>query len=294
MKLSEINIRDPYILVHNGKYYLYGSRLFTYSSEGQAGFDVYKSDDMENWSNPKEIVSKKDAFFNINDFWAPEVYFYNEKFYMFATFKGEDGKHRGTYVLVCDTPDGNFQLHSTEAITPTEMECLDGSLYIENGIPYMVFCHEWTQIKDGKMLAIEMTADLKSAIGKPFELFSASECENAIPFLKDNYITDGPFLYKENGILYMLWSSNGEGGYVQLLACNKSGTLRGKWEHGHKVLYTDGGHGMIFNDVNGVRKIVLHTPSTFTDPNPCIFDFKGKDEYDIVTHEKCECGDEQQ
>ena len=29
MKTTEINIRDPYILVHGGKYYLYGTRSAT-------------------------------------------------------------------------------------------------------------------------------------------------------------------------------------------------------------------------------------------------------------------------
>lgn len=27
MKLSEINIRDPFVLLHNGRYYMYGSRV---------------------------------------------------------------------------------------------------------------------------------------------------------------------------------------------------------------------------------------------------------------------------
>ena len=41
MKSNEINIRDPYILPYDGKYYLYGTRSET-AFVGQAyGFDVY-------------------------------------------------------------------------------------------------------------------------------------------------------------------------------------------------------------------------------------------------------------
>lgn len=43
MKNSEINLRDPFVLLHDGKYYLYGSR-----AEKQSGFDVYVSEDLEN------------------------------------------------------------------------------------------------------------------------------------------------------------------------------------------------------------------------------------------------------
>lgn len=53
-KITEINIRDPYILPHNGKYYLYGTRSETCWGEAD-GFDCYVSDDFENWDGPTEI-----------------------------------------------------------------------------------------------------------------------------------------------------------------------------------------------------------------------------------------------
>ena len=51
MNLQDINIRDPFILPIDGKYYLYGSR----GPERNAlplGLDVYVSDDLETWSEP--------------------------------------------------------------------------------------------------------------------------------------------------------------------------------------------------------------------------------------------------
>jgi hypothetical protein len=27
---------------------------------------------------------------------------------------------------------------------------LDGTLWVEDGVPYMIFCHEWIQITDGR------------------------------------------------------------------------------------------------------------------------------------------------
>lgn len=74
MKISDINIRDPFALTHNGKYYMYGSRAVE-----QFGFDVYISSDLENWSEPKSIFERTEDFWGVKDFWAPEVHEYNGK-----------------------------------------------------------------------------------------------------------------------------------------------------------------------------------------------------------------------
>ena len=59
MKLSEINIRDPFILPFDNKYYMYGSRVGV-----QTGFDVYESADLKDWSDAKSVFEITD------DFWA--------------------------------------------------------------------------------------------------------------------------------------------------------------------------------------------------------------------------------
>ena len=62
MKTTEINIRDPYILVHEGKYYLYGTRSATCWGPAD-GFDCYVSEDKENWKGPIEIFHRPEGFF---------------------------------------------------------------------------------------------------------------------------------------------------------------------------------------------------------------------------------------
>ena len=63
MKLSDIHIRDPFVLLHEDKYYLYGTRGATCWGAAD-GFDVFVSDDLENWSEPHEV------FHNDGSFWA--------------------------------------------------------------------------------------------------------------------------------------------------------------------------------------------------------------------------------
>lgn len=89
MKLSDINLRDPFILPYEGVYYMYGSRCW---HRPQLGFDVYTSTDLENWSEPKSIFEVTSDFWGTRDGWAPEVHYYNGKFYLFASFTSEDRK----------------------------------------------------------------------------------------------------------------------------------------------------------------------------------------------------------
>ena len=55
MKLNEINIRDPFVLLHENKYYMYGTRGSECWRDISTGLDVYVSDDLENWTEIKLI-----------------------------------------------------------------------------------------------------------------------------------------------------------------------------------------------------------------------------------------------
>ena len=123
MKCTDINIRDPFVLVHEGRYYMYGTRGAT--CWGLAtGFDVYVSDDLENWSEPITCFENDGTFWADRNYWAPEVHQWNEAFYMFASFKNENVR-RGTATLKSESPLGPFVPHSVGCITPPEWECLD-------------------------------------------------------------------------------------------------------------------------------------------------------------------------
>lgn len=274
MKLSDINIRDPFVLTHNGKYYMYGTRgKFTWGGgeSSDYGFDVYVSDDLEHWSSPIPVFEYYNGFWGKKDFWAPEVHFYNGKFYMLATFKGEAGC-RGTAILVSDTPDGKFKELSNGAITPADWECLDGTLYIEDGVPYMIFCHEWTQIKNGTVCAIRLSSDLKRAEGAPVLLWSAGDASWRWD-LRDNgsYVTDGPFHIKNAEGLVFMWSSFYKGEYCEAIARSDNGKISGKWSVDDKLLYErDGGHGMVFTDLKGDLRFIYHSPNNTPDERPCV------------------------
>lgn len=271
MKTEDIRLRDPYVLVYDNRYYLYGTRSET-AFVGQAyGFDVYISTDLENWDGPYEVFHRPDGFWSRKSYWAPEVYLYKGKFYMFATFANKK-RGLGTSVLVSDSPMGPFSLWSDGYITPKEWRCLDGTLHISgDGNPYMVFCHEWRKIHDGTICAIKLSQDLKHSIGEPFQLLAASQAKPFVKkYLLKNFVTDGPFLIRTpDDKLHMLWSTYSKTGYVEAVAHSDTNELTGNWTIDEKLLYDhDGGHGMIFQDLHRHYWLVLHYPNTFRNEHP--------------------------
>lgn len=265
LKREDIRIRDPFIYTdfENGCYYMYGTTdLVEGSLDARNTFSVYRSADLENFEEPRVIFDGgKRGFWADRDFWAPELHKYNGRYYLFGSCKS-DGRHRATHIFVCDTPDGEFTPLTDKPATPWDWDCLDGTFWIEDGKPYIVFSHEWTQIKDGEIWAMELTGDLKQAVGEPFLLFRASDNPNVSETSEGsgNYVTDGPFLYTEDGRLKMMWSSFYKGRYLVLEAWSDS--LNGEWHHGGSRFDFDGGHAMLFTRLDGERMISLHSPNT--------------------------------
>lgn len=262
MKTDEINIRDPFVLLHNGKYYMYGTRGKECWADQAYGLDVYVSEDLDEWSEPEEIFSRTPDFPYTMNYWAPEVHEYRGRFYMFVSFKAQ-GVCRGTSILVSDRPDGRFVPHSDGNITPPDWECLDGTLYVSpDGTPYMIFCHEWKQTVNGEICALQLKDDLKAAVGKPALLFHATDAEWVVRPAK-GYVTDGPFIYHlANGELMMIWSSFGSLGYAVGMAKARDGHIMEGWTQLEEPLFKeDGGHGMIFKTKEGRIMLALHTPN---------------------------------
>jgi beta-xylosidase len=292
MKTTDIQIRDPFILPveSEGKYYLYGTTDKNCWGDTATGFDVYISDDLEQWEGPFEAFRPDRMFWADRNFWAPEVYYYNSQYYMFASFKSKDAS-RGTQVLISDKASGPFKPLMDKPITPSGWECLDGTLYIdEKNTPWIVFCHEWTQAVDGQMCAAKLTEDLKNTMGEVEVLFKASDAswtrgskrkfnEAGIEVEKTVYVTDGPYLYKTSeGQLLMLWSSGGEKGYAMGIAVSQSGDIRGPWVHESKPLYEkDGGHGMIFRTFENQLMFTIHSPNKTPNERPAFIAIEEKD-----------------
>ena len=256
ININEINIRDPFILKERKDYYLYSSK----DIDGKHCFICYKSNNLIDFSSPKIIFEENSSFWGDQDFWAPEVHKYKSRYYLFASFKSKY-RPRGTSILVCNTPDGTFVPLKNGPVTPDNWECLDGTLFVDNNKPYMIFCREWLEVKDGEIYCVELSDDLQEMKGKPYLLFKASEAPWVKPLVgNDNFVTDGPFLFKKDGEYYMTWSSFSKNGYAVGIA--KSSKIFSHWTNEEKPIYDEnGGHAMLFEDGNKKVFMALHSPN---------------------------------
>lgn len=263
LKRDEIRVRDPYILAYDGKYYMYGTCL----SNGK-GYGCCVSEDLENWSERIQIFTPEEPSDMEADFWAPECHYYNGQFYLFATYRSKVSGKRGTAIFKSDLPTGPFELWSDGHITPKEIDCIDGTLYIDrSGQPWMVYVNEWTSSPDevGEMAAAKLSEDLKTFTSEPIMLFRA---RNHI--WTTGSVTDGPAVYRtQNGRLIMLWSNlSKSGGYAVGMAVSDNGEIDGNWVHYPEAFYEqgssfelDGGHPMIFNTLDGRLTMSIHSPN---------------------------------
>lgn len=257
------------MLPFEGTYYLYGTRSKTCWGLAD-GFDCYTSRDLKDWDGPFEIFHRPNGFFADRSYWAPECIRYGDAFYLIATLGGQNVK-KGVYALRASSPLGPFEPYSAR-LTPEGWACIDGTVFLDGEVPWLVFSHSFEDSPDGDMCAIPLRRDLRTAAGDAVLLFSAPAASWAkpVPFAKaefgmdgDVYFTDGPFVWRgEDGRLYMPWSSWGERGYAVGVAVSDSGQLTGSWRQEERPLFpADGGHGMIFQSFAGQMLYTLHYPN---------------------------------
>jgi GH43 family beta-xylosidase len=274
-RLSEIRMRDACVLpdVATKTYYMVAS------ARG-AAVRAYTSKDLVNWEGPHIVYRTPQEMWgtnvNIRAIWAPEIHKYREKYYLFLTF---DSTHefpeqwrnwlprvrRASQILVSDSPLGPYEAFTDEPTLPADMMTLDGTLWVEDGVPYMVYCHEWVQIVNGTVEMIQLKDDLSASVGEPTLMFRGSDAPWNRPSPEHGcWVTDGPWLYRsKSGKLFMPWSSFSSTGYTVGVAVSESGKLAGPWVQRAEPLYSkDGGHSMLFNRFDGQLMMTLHSPNS--------------------------------
>ena len=268
--LDSIHLSDPFILADK--------KTKTYFMTGTGGF-IWKSKNLRNWSGPYKVVqTDPESWMGPHPMiWAPELHYCNGKYYYFATFTNTAVHidtvannvidRRACHVLVADNPMGPYKPMEHDKYLPADRPTLDATLWFDtNKKPYMVYCHEWLQNRNGTVEKIELASDFSGTVGEGKILFRASDSpwsrENTDDdSVRPNMVTDGPFLFKTGkGKLGMLWTSWVYDKYTQGVAYSESGTLDGPWiQEPEPVTPPNYGHGMIFRDFKGRWLMSLHS-----------------------------------
>ena len=288
-----IHMRDPYVITDTkkGVYCLLSSYFHpddeTWISGGWGfqgrGAQIYESKDLVHWSPPYNILEIPPEV-HCGMLWAPEIHQYKGKWYLFGTVTtgrklASGADERGTWSFVADDLRGPYRPTGKRSLTPPDRQSLDGTLFVEDDIPYLVYCDEWCQPGTdgmGTVRAVRLNDELSAPVGEAMTLFKATDYKaNAFPNAPEDHVTDGPFFYRspKSGKLFMIWSNIGPNfTYVLVLSESESGRLAGPWKK-HRLLFEkDGGHGMIFRKLDGSLALALHQPNNPPKERPRFFD----------------------
>lgn len=245
---TPVLLGDPYILLHEGKYYAYGTNA-------SDGIEVYTSDDLQTWKRSPALALHKDSTWAGRWFWAPEVYYIREKNKFFMYFTADE--HIG--VATADSPMGPFRQETKGAMLTTE-KAIDNSLYIdENGKAYLYF----VRFTDGSVIWMaELESDLKTIKpGTMTRCFNVSQPWETI----QGRINEGPFVIKHEGAYYMTYSANHFESQYYGVGYATAASPAGPWTKysGNPVLQKPGnlvgvGHHSLFRDKAGQLKMVFH------------------------------------
>lgn len=208
---DSIFIADPSVLKYDGVYYLYGT-----TSSGE-GFKYWTSENLVDWEPQGFAYKKTKDSWGQSSFWAPEVIFYNNRFYMIFSSKGQtmfDGGLR-ICIAVSEQPSGPF----TDLYAPLfdfGFSCIDGHIFFdEDGTPYLYYekvgsVGEFWNKKGylwGQIYGVELTKDLSKLKHEPVLcLYPNQEWEGINSMWARS--NEGMTVFKNDDKYYMTYSGN--------------------------------------------------------------------------------------
>ncbi len=238
-----VEFGDPYILLaSDGRYYMYGT-----GGGAIDGFSAYSSDNMVDWKHEGQVYrGNTENSWSLKNFWAPEVYEKNEKFYLLFS---ADWRYNPTNelenfrigVAVADSPTGPFEDMYDHPLFDPGYPIIDANLLFEGDKTYLYYsrcCYknpvesdaaEWArnenlfeEIEESWIYGVEISPDFDTIIGEPelilrppvnnndeqFEWESRSVTSGEV----NRRWTEGSFIFKKNGTYYIMYSANFFGG----------------------------------------------------------------------------------
>lgn len=201
---SITSIGDPFVLLDDdGTYYMYCT---------SGGFKVWKSTNLSSWEYIGTTYSKTSKSFGDSSYWAPEVYKYNGKYYMFYSAKKENSIH-SIGVAVSDSPAGPFtDLYDTPLFSPSYSVIDANVLFDDDGRIYLFYSKDCSTnivggIHTSQIYGVELKSDFSGITGTPV-LISTPDTAWEKKSGNSYRWNEGPCVFRENGTYYLLYTAN--------------------------------------------------------------------------------------
>lgn len=263
-KQSSLQFGDPSILKYQGNYYMYGTM------NADIGIKVFQSKDLKNWTGPGGATNgfalvKEDVWGNKN-YWAPEVYHLNNRFYMFFSVE----EHIA--VATSDNPIGPFVQEVKGPLLETK--AIDSHLFIDDdGRKYLYY----VAFTNGNVIWMcELNDDYLSirenSVKECFGCSQKWEFSIKEPVAKVN---EGPFMLKHKGLYYLVYSANHFANPDYGIGYATSPTPTGPWTKyvGNPIVCSrkqmkGTGHCAFFTDRKSRLNVVYHSHFSSTEVHP--------------------------
>ncbi|MDR2822700.1 MAG: glycoside hydrolase family 43 protein [Acholeplasmatales bacterium] len=203
LKTKITNIGDPFILVYESVYY-------HYSTSSNEGFKVFISNDLINWEDKGLCYHHSKVGYEC--FWAPEVYYLNDEFYMLFTSRNIDTGYLTLSLAKATSALGIFKDLSDKPTFDFGYAAIDGHLFKDDdGTIYMFYAKDCSlNIVDGNHISqiygVKLKNDLVTLDGEPILISTPTEAYEGIN--SSWQWNEGPFVLKNNGIYYLSYSTN--------------------------------------------------------------------------------------
>ncbi|WP_242693136.1 arabinan endo-1,5-alpha-L-arabinosidase [Sabulibacter ruber] len=218
--ISDITVHDPVMAKQGKTYYLFCTG---------PGISVLSSTDMQNWKREKPVfatapewATKAVAGFKDNHIWAPDISFYNGKYYLYYSISAF-GKNTSAIGLATnvtlDPSDKDFKWVDHGKVIEsipgqTNWNAIDPNLVTdEKGTPWLSFGSFW-----GGLQLVKMNKDRMSVAEEPSKFATIASRKKGLtiqtnpapipgnpPEAGGNAI-EAPFIFKKNGYYYLFAS----------------------------------------------------------------------------------------
>ncbi|QHQ59619.1 family 43 glycosylhydrolase [Anaerocolumna sedimenticola] len=269
------NIGDPYILYFEGKYYLYATCHFN-------GYYCWISENMNDWKEPVVCYEATDKSFGNSCFWAPEVYFFNGKFYMYYTAQWKIYKEEALRigVAVSDKPEGPFEdVLNEQPMFDFGYGVLDAHILKDGEHNYFYYSragadHYVNGAKESEIYAVELGEDFISVKGEGNLILRPEQDWERIYDGEKQFWNEGPFVMKEEGRYHMMYSANFYASKHYGIGCAVSDNPMGpfkKYENNPILSTTDiisgPGHNSVVKALDGKYYCIYHAHTYYDNPS---------------------------
>lgn len=253
-------VADPSIVKgEDGWYYVYGTEDNWGDGMGARVVPIVRSQNLVDWEYAGEAFLEKPNWKEDGGIWAPDVSFFNEKYYMYYSQSTWGDSNPAIGVAIADTPIGPFidQGKLFDSLEIGVNNSIDPQLYVdEDGTPY-IFWGSWYGI-----WGVELSEDGLTYVGDKFQIASTD--------------FEAPYIVKRDDYYYFFGSQGSccEGQWsTYRVAVGRADSIEGPYydKDGKDILHSSGtlllaggdrfvgpGHNAIVTDEAGQDWIIYH------------------------------------